>query len=84
MNKCKLFLIIYIWALIDALLISWYLLPYIITNLENIVNKNYLKLLIPFIMISLVMPLVFWIEVPLTTKYCCKKNTNNQTIIIEN
>ena len=81
MNRLTLFLIIYNWALLDAVIISWFMIPFFIASLKNIISERYIRVVITFIMISLVMPIVYWIEVPLTIKYCCKKDrpTNQLT-----
>ena len=70
MSKLRNFCIIYIWALIDALLISWFLLPHVKVFLTYSIPEKYMKLMIPFIMISLVMPLVYWIQVPFSLRLC--------------
>ena len=78
MNKCQLFMLIYFWAMLNAMLISSFILPHLKGFLVLMFGNQYISQIITFIMISLVMPLVFWIEVPITLYlFCQKKNTEN-------
>ena len=76
MNKCQLFMLIYFWAMLNAMLISSFILPYIKEPFVLIFGSQYITQIITFIMISLVMPLVFWIEVPMTIYLFCHKKDN--------
>ena len=74
MNKCQLFMLIYFWAMLNALLISSFILPHLKEPLISMFGNQYLTQIITFIMISLVMPLVFWIEIPMTIYLCCRED----------
>lgn len=72
MNTFKIFILVYLWSYFDALIISTYLVPILLKNSIGIFDKGYLNHFVLFTTITLTIPFVFWIQVPISILCCFK------------